>query len=55
MLGEVRSFSALDLSGEALVKPAVNFSDLEFVFVIERDDSVAVEEPAETGGVEEGQ
>ena len=37
LLGEIRSFTALDLSGEALVKPAVDFSDLGFVFVIERN------------------
>jgi rod shape-determining protein MreC len=47
-LGEVKSFEALDLSVEVRVKPSVDFAELRFVFVIERDDAraSAAEAPA---------
>jgi rod shape-determining protein MreC len=40
LLGYVRQFNTLELYGEALVRPAVDFSDLQFLFVIERESDV---------------
>ncbi|CAN5452348.1 rod shape-determining protein MreC [soil metagenome] len=40
MLGEVKQFATKDIYGEATVRPAVDFNDLQFVFVIEREDLV---------------
>lgn len=37
-LGEVRTFESRDVFGVAFVRPAVDFTDLKFVFVIEREE-----------------
>ncbi len=40
MLGEVKQFSVKDIYGEATVRPAVDFNELQYVFVIEREELV---------------
>jgi len=37
LVGEVTRFSSLDDGGEALVKPAVDFDKIKYVFVIDRE------------------
>lgn len=48
LLGEIKQFTVRDVAGEALVRPAVDFSELEYVFVIEREDAASrIEEGGE--------
>jgi len=51
LLGEVRSFEVRDLFGEAFVRPAVEFSELKYVFVIEREDAAGEVAGEEGGGI----
>jgi rod shape-determining protein MreC len=43
-LGEVKSFSVKDISGEAVVQSAVDFSLLEDVFIVHMDSSVRAQQ-----------
>ncbi len=53
LVGEVTKFSSLDDGGEALVKPAVDFDKLKYVFVIDhRDNHGAQAEHKEEGGAD---
>jgi len=49
LVGEVSKFAAMDDGGEAIVKPAVDFDKLRYVFVIQHGEA----QPAETGTAEE--
>ena len=43
LVGEVTKFLSLDDGGEALVRPAVDFDRLKYVFIIDRGEPETVE------------
>jgi rod shape-determining protein MreC len=45
LVGEVSQFRSLDLEGEAIVKPAVDFEKLKYVFVIKRPGAALTATP----------
>ncbi|MBL9177582.1 MAG: rod shape-determining protein MreC [Verrucomicrobiaceae bacterium] len=47
LLGRVKRFENREISGEAVVEPAVDFSTLDYVFVIEMQAAEPVPEPPE--------
>ncbi|MCB1224869.1 MAG: rod shape-determining protein MreC [Verrucomicrobiales bacterium] len=54
LLGRVKMFMNQDLSGEAIVEPAVDFSNLEYVFVVAMQEVVQTAAPVPPAeGVEE--
>ncbi|TDU67165.1 rod shape-determining protein MreC [Prosthecobacter fusiformis] len=48
LIGRVKRFENRDLSGEAIVEPAVDFSSLEYVFVVEMQPVLEPEPDKET-------
>ncbi len=48
LLGRVKRFENREISGEAIVEPAVDFSTLDYVFVIEMQAAAPAPEPAAT-------
>jgi rod shape-determining protein MreC len=50
LLGRVKRFENREISGEAVVEPAVDFSTLDYVFVIEMQVAEPAPEPAATPG-----
>jgi rod shape-determining protein MreC len=48
LLGRVKRFENREISGEAIVEPAVDFSSLDHVFVIEMQAVVPAPEPTAT-------
>ena len=47
LVGEIARFNVLDDGGEAMVKPAVAFDKIKYVFVIEREPEVATSTTSE--------
>lgn len=45
-IGRVKRFEIKDISGEAVIEPSVDFSNLEFVFVVSRETQPPPEEAA---------
>lgn len=48
LLGRVKRFENREISGEAVIEPAVDFSTLDYVFVIEMQVAEPAQEPAAT-------
>ena len=48
LLGRVKRFENREISGEAVIEPAVDFSTLDYVFVIEMQVAESTPEPAST-------
>ena len=47
-IGEVKEFQKLDLYGEALLRPAVDFGEITYVFVIERKNPPPISDASRT-------